>query len=206
MDSNNIVLLSIFVLATFSLIVFFKIRNKSKEKKIFSNLKFFAQENNCLISSYDHWDKSLIGISNAEHPKLFFIRKIYNIDYREILDLADVSSCKLVKEERHVNVNKEKITVTDKIGLVFTFHSYGRPDVYLEFYNNEYDQWTIWTELELAKKWTEIVKSVISKNQAKVEINKVNSHSKALKNGHYVKGKEAFQPAKRKRKAAVYEY
>jgi hypothetical protein len=76
MDSNIILTWSIVILTIISLVVFFQIRNKNKERKIVSVLHNFAKEYNSKISEYDHWDNSLIGIDNNEVDKLFFIRTI----------------------------------------------------------------------------------------------------------------------------------
>lgn len=109
MESVTIVSWSIFILATISLMLYFKAKNRKKEKNIFSELQYFAQENNCLITSYDHWGKSLIGISAGEASKLFYIRKIHNIEYREHINLSDICACQLKKEQSTIKLNKKKL-------------------------------------------------------------------------------------------------
>lgn len=95
----------------------------------------------------------------------------------------------------------------NKISLVLSYFNSYKPDLSLEFYNNEYDQLTIWNELELAKKWEGIIKNVISTNQSgKMEIKKVNNQFRAIKNEHYMHGQASFHPSKRKRKPQLHEY
>lgn len=155
----------IIILTTTSFIVFFWIRSRNKEKITSSALLNFAKENNCTISSYDHWDKILIGIDNQEINKLFFIRTIPDKEHRAAINLSEVMSCRLVKTERTVRYDKEKVNVIDKIELVFSFVDTHKPDVALEFYNTDYNQLTLSGELQLAQKWSGIVKSVLVTNQ-----------------------------------------
>ncbi|MCF8381029.1 MAG: hypothetical protein K9H49_15755 [Bacteroidales bacterium] len=174
MDSN-IISWSIVILTTISLIYYFKIRNRRKEQKIFSVLQSYANEYNCIITNYDHWYNCQIGMSDTNPEKLFFIRTINNEEFKTILNLSEVLSCRLVKQERHVQIEKEVSSVIDRIEIVFSYKDKHKKDIALEFYNSEYDQLTIWRELELAQKWLGIVKSVIVTNQIRVkEAGKVN--------------------------------
>lgn len=172
MDSNAIVSWSIFILALISLIISATIRNKNKEKKTLLELLNFAKENNSSISGSDHWGKTLIGVDDNEISKLFFIRITPGKYYKEVIHLSKVESCALHKVERVV-VNKDiKVTVIDKIELVFTFVKNESPTVLLEFYNTDYDNLTISSELHLAQKWLGIVKSILATNKNK-EVDRV---------------------------------
>ena len=71
MNTNNIAW-AIALISIVSLIIFFRIRSRESEKKTFSILQSFAGEHNCIISSYDHWDETFIGIDDREINKLFF--------------------------------------------------------------------------------------------------------------------------------------
>ncbi|NQU31806.1 MAG: hypothetical protein HQ521_01105 [Bacteroidetes bacterium] len=164
MDSNTIANWSITILDTAAFIFYLKMRKKKLEKKTFSTLQKFANENGCEISSYDHWDKCLIGISSNNGNKLLFIHSHNNQEFRSIIDLADVKTCRMNKIVRSVLVDKERTSIIDKISMDFTFINRKSPDVQLEIYNTDYDELTLWKELEMAQKWTGLVNGIISKN------------------------------------------
>lgn len=199
MDSNMILTGSITILATISLIVFLQIRNRNREKKAFSVLQNFAKGINSTISSYDRWDKTLIGIDNGEINKLFFLRTISNKEYREVINLSEVMSCRLVLDERTVQYDKEKVNVIDKIELVFSFVNTNKQDVKLEFYNADYDQLTLSGELQLAQKWSGIVKSILVTNKKlEKEVNKAKIQVHSALNEPAIHAHVPAHPSKRK--------
>jgi hypothetical protein len=201
MDSNMILTWSILILATISLIVFLKIRNRNRGKKAFSVLQNFANGINSNISSFDSWDKTLIGIDNGEINKLFFLRTISNKEYREVINLSEVMSCRLVLDQRTVQYNKEKVNAIDKIDLVFSFVNTHKQDVKLEFYNADYDQLTLTGELQLAQKWSGIVKSILVTNKKlEKEVNKANIQVPSALNEPAIHAHVPAHPSKRKSK------
>ena len=201
MDSDLILRGSITILAIISLIVFLHIRNRKREKKAFSVLQNFAKEFNCHVSSYDRWDKSLIGIDSGEMNKLFFLRTISNKEYREAINLSEVMSCRLVLDERTVQYNKEKVNVIDKIDLVFSFVNTHKQDVKLEFYNADYDRLTLSGELQLAQKWSGIVKSILDTNKKwEKEVNTAKIQVPSASNGKAIHAHVPAYPSKRKSK------
>ncbi len=201
MDSYLIFTGSIAILATISLIVFPQIRNRNRGKKAFSVLQNFAKGFNSNISSYDHWDKSLIGIDSGEINKLFFLRTISDKEYREAINLSEVMSCRLVLDERTVQYNKEKVNVIDKIDLVFSFVYTNKQDVKLEFYNADYDRLTLSGELQLAQKWSGIVKSILVTNKKwEKEVNTAKIQVPSASNGKAIHAHVPAYPSKRKSK------
>lgn len=152
MDLSIIISRSIAVFLIISLIIYIKQRNKKKKEKIFSIIQSFAAENNCKISKYDHWSKSLIGLDN-EANTLFFIRSTKEKEYRTIIALSEVRNCRMHKAERTVIFDKEKVKIIDRIELLLSFKDIQKADIALEFYNNKYDHLTLSEELVLAQKW-----------------------------------------------------
>ena len=53
----------------------------------------------------------------------------------------------------------------NKIDLVFSFVDNSKQDVSLEFYNTNYSQLTLSGELQLAQKWSGIVKTILATNK-----------------------------------------
>ncbi|MBN1119215.1 MAG: hypothetical protein JXA77_18540 [Bacteroidales bacterium] len=136
---------------------------KNKKKRKVEPLIKFANENNSEISDYDTWDKTLIGIDNNETNSLFFIRKLPEKEIREVINLSEISGCRISKTERKVKYEGESVNVTDRIELFFSFYN-RKPELSLEFYNSEYDQFTLSGELQLAQKWLDILNTRISAN------------------------------------------
>jgi hypothetical protein len=201
MDSYLILTGSIIILATISFIVYPQINNKNREKKAFSVLQNFAKEFSSNISSYDRWDKSLIGIDSGKINKLFFLRTISNKEYREVINLSEVMSCRLVLDERTVLYKKKQVNVIDKIDLVFSFGNTNKQGVKLEFYNADYDQLTLSGELQLAQKWSEIVKSILVTNKKwEKEVHTANIQVPSVSNEKAIHVQVPVHPSKRKSK------
>lgn len=166
MDLSTILGWSITTLIIAGLIVFLRIKKLKKKKQVLSVLQAFAKENNSEISTYDTWDKTLIGIDDKEESKLFFIRSIPENEIRQVIVLSDVLDCKIAKTSRNMNFKGETAHVIDKIELVLSF-SNKKPNIFLEFYNTDYDHLTLAGELQLADKWLELIKKSIAKKQKK---------------------------------------
>jgi hypothetical protein len=169
MDNHIILKWSITILATLSAVAYFYIRNRRREKSIYTVLHSFAKENNSTVTSSDHWANTLIGIDQMEAKKLFFIRTANNHSIKEVINLSEVRNCRLANIARTVTYDKQKVHVVDRIELIFSFLDSGRPEITLEFYNNDYDSLTLTGELQLAQKWLEIVNGIVvsNKNQKK---------------------------------------
>jgi len=165
METHNILVWSISIVAILLFAGYIYIRNRRREKKTNSVLNDFARENNSAITSSDHWHSTLIGIDQVENNKLFFIRNANNESIREIINLSEVMACRLNRVERTVTYEKQKALVIERIELVFTFIDTRKPEVALEFYNNDYDSLTITDELLLSKKWLGIINNVVLSNK-----------------------------------------
>ncbi len=165
MDLNSILGWSGTTLAIAGLIVYIRVRNQNREKRALSDLKSLARENNCTISSYDHWDRTLIGIDGNETNKVIFIRTTPLKEIRSVTDLSGAIDCRMVKSERTIKQDKETVTVIDRIEVVISFHS-KKEDLSLEFYNNDYDKLVLTGELQLAQKWTSMIKGRISASRS----------------------------------------
>jgi hypothetical protein len=167
MNLNIILGWSIAALAIVGLIVFIRLKNKNLDKKNLAPLLLFARENNSEISYYDTWDKTLIGADYKEVNRLFFIRNIPGREIREKINLSEVSECRIFKTERKVKNDKEFLNVIDRIEVILSFNNH-KPEVSLEFYNNDYDQLTLSGELQFAQKWTEMIKSIVNPNRERL--------------------------------------
>lgn len=169
MDLYKIIGWSIFILILAAFVIFFQVRSRKRNSRKLAVLHSFASENNCTISTYDSWENTLLGISNPERNTLFFIRSTPGGEIRQIINLSEVAECRIFKTERKIEYNKELVNVIDKIELRLSF-SHAKPPVSLEFYNVDYDNLTLTGELQLAQKWTEMIKSNLPLNRSKKNI------------------------------------
>lgn len=160
MDLNIIIGWSITILAITVLIIYLKVRSKKKDEKTLEPLLSFASEHNSEISYYNTWENTLIGIDNNEANRLFFIRKTPGGEIRKTINLSEVTDCRMVKIERKVKYNKEIVNVIDRIEVILSFSKH-KPEISLEFYNDDYDQLTLSGELQFAQKWTSMLKGSV---------------------------------------------
>jgi hypothetical protein len=182
MDISIILNLLLTVFIILSIVAIIMIAIKRSEKRAISALNFFANENNSKISKYDEWDKTLIGIDDIENFLLFFIRSASGIETRQVIRLSEVMDCRILKTSRNEKYHDESVNVTDQIQLVFSFHNKQKQNVSLEFYNTEYDRLNLTGELQLAEKWMNIVRSILSKNpQWKKEAGTLKHNSESIK-------------------------
>jgi hypothetical protein len=156
MDLNIIMDWTVILIATSGVVVYLWLRNRKRTKRTLAPLKEFAAEYNTEIADYDAWENTLIGLGTGEPKTLFFIRITPDGETREAIKLAEVSGCRMIKPERRVSYNKEYLNVVDRITLNITFQDH-RPELVLEFYNNDYDSLTLTGELQLAQKWAEVI-------------------------------------------------
>ncbi len=195
MNLNIILSWSITILGFVGLVVFFRIKNKISNKKNLAPLATFAKSYNSTISDYDIWDKTLIGIDNRTINRLFFIRRLPNGEIHQVIDISDVSGCRMSKLERKIKINDKIENVVDKIEVILTFNN-NTPDLALEFYNTDYDRLVLTGELQLAQKWLKTINIIVSNNQ-NLKVMKLDK----TKAGHVIdwpiKGKDEFPGRKR---------
>ena len=161
MESSMVITWSIIVLIIVSLVVIARIRSRKKKTGSLKRLQDFANEHHGVISTFNYWDKTLIGIDDREDKKLFFIRTKDDNEVRTVVNLSEVRDCRLVKKQRNATHNKEKVIVTEEIKLVFS-HRNGKQDISLEFFNTAIDHLTLADELQMAQKWEGIAKGIIA--------------------------------------------
>lgn len=164
MDLNSILGWSVTLVAIAGLIIFIRIRKKSRIEKALAPLKAFARENNSEISNSEVWGKNLIGIDNNAPGSLFFIRSLPSREIREKINLSEISGCRINRTVRKADYNKEAVSVIDRVELVISFYNH-KPEVSLEFFNTDYDQLTLLNELQLAQKWSDMIQGFINVNR-----------------------------------------
>lgn len=149
---TGIALLLIFVLP----IVFLN-KKRTKDGKHFSSELFdFAIKNSSKISEHELWNNTAIGIDKETH-QLYFIRDAANNKIKHKIDLLEMQKCRIVNTSRNIKYKGENHKVIDKLELAFVSRDKSKPEIFLEFYNTDFDSATLSGELQLIEKWFKIV-------------------------------------------------
>jgi hypothetical protein len=168
MDTGIIITGIVLTALLISPFVFFRdTKRKSREKDMLNALNALAAKSNSEVGEHECWNNSIIGIDKQLHW-LFFSVKREEKSTEKVVNLADVKRCKVSVKNHNVGFKHQTQTVTDSISLVFEFRQKEKSDVYLEFYNDDYDGLTLNGEIQLAEKWSERINaSLVSLNHQK---------------------------------------
>lgn len=162
MGTTNLIL-AICVLAAIALQFYFSNKRKLQKKKVLTELTDYAAEHGGAISRHFEWSNTLIGIDETASKKIFFIRKRPDKEVRKAIDLYDISKCRVDTVSRTAGEGKNRQTVIDHVALAITYYDKTRPEDLLEFYNNDYDGFTLNGELQWAEKWSYIINTSLFK-------------------------------------------
>lgn len=161
MDLGTITALAVFLLICLILIVITGRNSRKKEKQFLQAFYGLAEKHQCKIFQYDRWRSTAIGI-DENSGKVFFIRKLGGKEILQYINLEEILRCRVISTTRNVSSKEGKIKVTDKLELAFTYRDKNSPEIYLEFYNADYESLTLRGELQMAEKWCEIANARIA--------------------------------------------
>jgi len=132
-----------------------KRKRETESKELISRL---AAKSNSKVDAYDRWNKAIVGIDSLNR-KLFFIKKIKDMEIQHAIDLSGIQMARVINSQRSaINGN---YTVIQKLQLGLLSKDKDKSETLLEFYNADYDSLTIMEELRLVEKWSKIVNSHI---------------------------------------------
>jgi len=122
-----------------------------REKKIIQALQKSAQLNNCTISQHEFCGDFLIAMDESK-GFVFFYKERKEASAIQSVDLAEVQSCKVVKQSRGANNSAANPAVVERLSLDFVSGAKGNVETRFELYNEE-DYLQLRGELQLAEKW-----------------------------------------------------
>ena len=134
-------------------------RSRSKHKKLLiKTLQQLANSIDCKINISDLWNDFIIGL-DTEKRVLFFYQKNKDNESSQTIRINEIqkvrtSSFSIKNEEGDKNY-------IDQSGIIISFHSSVTKEVFLEFYNSKYGNFTIGPELQIAEKWVKIINNKI---------------------------------------------
>jgi hypothetical protein len=166
MELNTLIISVALIVPCVLLVVLIKKYNQKKKKEALASLFKLVAEKECTITMSDYWKDFYTNTKIAidtDKLWLFFIRKINGVENKTALDLSGIKRANVISNTRIVDEGKNKQTVIDVIKLELLSKEKDKPDIFLEFYNNEYDSLIISEELQLAEKWVGIINQSVNK-------------------------------------------
>jgi hypothetical protein len=144
----GIIALAICIIPIFLL----RIKNRRKEQVLKNALFAEAEKKAGVISQYDIWAETMIGIDQTA-GMLFFLRK----GKIQSIRLSDVEQCRLLNTSRTEQNNRGNYTVIDLLALIFVLKNTPKSEIQFEFYNAESDSLILSEELQLVEKWHKLI-------------------------------------------------
>lgn len=159
MNTNILVMVAICAII-FLIYLYFKLNNRKIEAANLLKLKGWAEIQNCHITNYERWNRSIIGI-DRENRYLFVIQRLNEQEAIQKIDLSPIVKCWVNESSRSVKLNESHQKVVDKIELILCHKDRSKEDVSVEFYNSTYDSLYVSKELQVAKNWEKIISETI---------------------------------------------
>jgi hypothetical protein len=156
MDMGTIIITLVFVAIVTLPFILTGYSRKRKKKNLFLRLTEMVENEGCTITQHEFCANFVIGLDGMAN-RLFFYKKVENLEIAKILHLKEFKSCRLINSSRTVTNKKEKFNVVDKLELSFYSAKIGASEHSIELYNNEYDCLTLSGELQLAEKWEKLL-------------------------------------------------
>ncbi|MCE1197467.1 MAG: hypothetical protein LWW85_00740 [Marinilabiliales bacterium] len=154
MNTLSIIEMLLVVAGAVTLVAVIYLNKKATKEKI-QPLTNLAAEHQCTLHQMDSWIHVLIGL-DQEKNRLFFIRKTESDSASQVIDLKEMTECRILPTTRTVKLADDTRTVTDKLELEIRGKTRAQDQV-LEFYNAHLDSLSMQGQLQMATKWREII-------------------------------------------------
>ena len=168
MESSTITTGGIFILCCIIIFVLINLNKRKKEKQLLQPLNRLALNDNCKITKYNIWNNSIIGLDRIAN-QLFVITDLADKETFQKIKLADVLKCRVnelsrtvIMEGRNERTPGMGVKIINKVELIFTNRDKNKPDIMVEFYNNETGNLAISGELQMAQMWCKLINDAIS--------------------------------------------
>ena len=132
---------------------------KRKQKELLNKLKSIAQSNNTDIGNFDFGPGFVVGLSSAKNYILFYKKKSEQ-DIEKCIPVDNLRKCEVKETKQRIRSKKGTEGIIDKLELVLYPKDQSAAPNSFEFYNSD-DFLQLNGELQLAKKWSGIVKEAM---------------------------------------------
>lgn len=165
MDSSSLIITIILLVLAAAPFVYFAVRKNMRNNKFKALINEYAAQNNSNPENYDFWNTCAIGIDNKNHS-LVYVRKTDKNEYiKHFVNLKEVQRARLIETEKNVGADGTTTRILARLDVAISFTDKNKSDETLEFYNVDYDGYIQTNELELAKKWINVINEFIGKKK-----------------------------------------
>lgn len=164
-SSSTLIITIVIIVVILSPFFYFSIKKRMRNAEFKSLIQDFAAQNNVVLTEFELWNTSGMAIDKSAN-KLVYVRKTHNHDYvKTCIDLNEIQRSRISETEKNASTATGNTRVTARLDLALVYTNKEKGDEMLEFYNSEYDGYTIANEMELAKKWVNIINLHVSKRK-----------------------------------------
>lgn len=133
-------------------IIYFNRVKSNSEKKALKQLNDYAAAHKGTLGEHDIWGKTVIGIYKDAGRLLYFTKEGEKTE----INLHEVKRCRVVEVK-----NEEKTSVV-KLELVVSYKDPTAKETALVFYDAQRSNFLLSGELQLVKKWHDLVNSIVA--------------------------------------------
>lgn len=133
--------------------------NKKQGIKLFKRMQKEVSKMHCQLTLHDVCGDFMLGMDEPIR-KVFFLKELKYDMIFQVLDLNDMSQCKVILVDRSIGKKSSETRVTERIELQFTPKDKGKSVVSLLLYEAN-DNPVIGDELLIANKWAERIQYLL---------------------------------------------
>jgi len=160
MDKGTAITALIIVSVTVAPFLLMNYRAGTKRRKLRTSLNKLATALNCSISRYDSWGNSIIGI-DEQQSVLFSLQ--FGTDEKPLsVRIKDLQYCSLMHPMQALAAGQPHPATRNELGLDIVYKLKDKPGEFISFLPANQDLPYDRKELELAKKWCDIISRHIS--------------------------------------------
>ena len=126
---------------------------KEKEKQMRKALQVLAEQQNCEITNYENCGNYIIGIDEIKNFIFFQYRDQEDNNNQKFVDLSTIGSCNISRISTSISNGK----LIDQLYLVLVPKEKGKPNINLEFYDNNTSS-QLSGQLQSIERWNELIK------------------------------------------------
>lgn len=163
MESGDLIIGAIILIAVFGIIYYMHKVQKSKENKYAKAFLELAAKENIAIDQHEFWNNIYaIGI-DKQSKKVLYRKKKDDKEQIALIDLNEVDKCKKVEKSRMIKTPSGSSKVIDRLDLVFVYKN-SKSEKALEFYNGD-ESLSLRGEVPLIDKWNEIINAALKEGK-----------------------------------------
>jgi hypothetical protein len=145
----------IVILACISPIIIMVRVRAQKTKKMLQSLQKFAQEQGCKISQHEFFSDFVLGIDEVK-KFVFFHKYGKENSISQYVDLANIQTCKVVKQSRNVKVGNESASMISRLELSFVPIGKSQDEQSFLLFDLETNK-QLSGELQFSEKWAQVI-------------------------------------------------